>query len=91
MNKGDKFIVTSVTGGGRIVHEGVWNVKTKTDKTLVVEKVSDKLIWDNYEKGDTIKVGAKHGNPVTIWDDGALTVYPKQAGTPYYFEPMEAK
>jgi hypothetical protein len=90
MIKGDKFQVSSVTGGGQDIDEGIWIVKTKTDKTLVVEKITEKEIWDEYEKGDTIKVGAKHGNPVRNWDDGTFTVYPKQEGTPYYFEPVGA-
>ncbi len=90
MEKGDKITCESTDGGGTQYDDGVWIIKTKTDKTLVVALVSEPGFFSNYEKGDTIKVGAKHGNPVRNWDDGSFTVYPGQAGTPYYFEPVEA-
>ena len=86
LRKGDKFKVDFTTGGGKEVDEGEWIIKTKTDKSLVAEKISEKGIWDNYEKGDRIKIGAKHHNPVRYWEDGTFTVYPNQAGTPYYFQ-----
>lgn len=90
MKKGDKFICESTGGGGTQQDEGVWIVKTKTDKTLVMEVVNDGYFSD-YEIGATLRIGARFPNPVEFWDDGTFTVYPNQAGTPYYFEPVEAK
>lgn len=90
MKKGDKFICDSTGGDGTQQDEGIWIVKIKTDKTLIMELVSEPF-YSNYAKGNTLKIGARFHNPVEFWDDGTFTVYPGQAGTPYYFEPVEVK
>ncbi|MDD4924308.1 MAG: hypothetical protein PHF74_05685 [Dehalococcoidales bacterium] len=88
MKKGDRFKCDYTNGGGKRIDEGEWIVKVKTDKTFVMEKISDGD-FEAYETGETLKVGSKHGNPARFWDDGTFTVYPDQAGAPFYFEPIK--
>lgn len=91
MEKGDKYRCDFTVGDGHIYSEGEWIVKVKTDKTLVMEKITEQEIYDYYEKGDTLKIGSKHGNPVEFHGDGTFTAYPDQSGTPFCFEPIKEK
>jgi len=73
--------------------EGIWE-RSETFKNIYVEKLSfdpdNKLgINENYELGVKIRVGGKTNNPIFSFDDReSFTIYFKQAGIPYYFEPI---
>ncbi len=77
-----------VSGGGTEHEEGIWRVRTLTEKTLVVEKI-DEEDGLYYNKGDLIKCGrmAQNGNTLKEWSDGTFTIYPDQGGTPFVFSP----
>jgi hypothetical protein len=83
-----KFTCTHTTGDGKEIDEGTWEVKTKTDKTLILEKVMEGSVFEYYEVGSIIKCGRlkQNGNTLREWSDGTLTIYPNQCGTPFYFE-----
>lgn len=86
MNKGDMFYCEFTSGDGHNYPEGKWIVKVKTEKTIAVEKITESEIYDYYVKGDILKIGSKHGNPVEFWDDGTFIVYPDQSGIPFHFQ-----
>ena len=96
MKKGQKYICDSTSGGGTIYDQGEWIIKTLTEKTLILEKISDEEGFNDYEKGDKLKCllnnpenkGRALTNPLRDWEDGTFTIYPRQSGTPYYFEPI---
>lgn len=79
-----------VQGNGKEQDEGRWILKTLTEKTLVVEKITEQETFEYYEKGDTIKCGRLKGNGNTLreWSTGDFTIYPNQSGTPFVFEPL---
>jgi len=81
-----KYRCTYISGSGQEYNEGIWIIKTKTPKTLIMEKVSENGIYGNYEKGEKIRCQKGNGNPLIEYDDGTFTIYPNQNGTPYYFE-----
>lgn len=97
MRKGNLYKCVSVTGSDKEIDEGIWRIKTKTPKTLIVEKITEKEIWDNYEKGNKIicHLGETRGlttgfiNVLRDWGDETFTIYPNQSGTPYCFEPYD--
>ena len=96
MKKGQKYTCVYTSGGGTDYPEGQWIIKTLTEKTMIIEKISEQKIYGNYEKGDKIKcllsnhnnAGKGWTNPLRDWGDGTFTIYPQQGGTPYNFEPM---
>lgn len=91
MKKGEIYKCSYTSGGGTEYDEGEWIIKILTDKTLLVEKITD--IGDNYEKGEKIRCGRKTPtrNPLRDWEDGSFTIYPNQSGTPYYFKSTPKK
>ena len=70
--------------------DGIWE-RRQTPKTITLTKVSEYMggIYSNHEIGFKAKVGLNTGNPLKEWGDDTFTVYFGQAGTPYYFEPIE--
>jgi len=84
--KGHRYKCYFVSGGGTEYDEGLWEVKTSTEKTLIVEKITDNGIYGTYEKGEKITCRKGNGNPVLDWDDNGFTIYPNQGGTPFVFE-----
>jgi len=96
MKKGQKYTCVYTSGGGVDYSEGQWVIKTLTDKTIIIEKISEQKVYGNYNKGDRISclvnnpknAGRSWINPLMDWGDGTFTIYPRQAGTPYYFEPL---
>ena len=85
MKKGIIYKCVYTSGGGTEYPEGEWEIKTLTPKTMIIEKISEKEIWDNYEKGERIVCRKGSGNPLTKFEDGSFTIYPERGGTPYYF------
>ena len=88
MKKGNKYKCVYIDGGGIEYDEGEWEIKTLTDKTMVIEKITERKVYGNYEKGGKIVCRNGNGNPLRDWKDGTMTIYPNQSGTPYYFEPI---
>ena len=90
MKKGDKYKCVSVSGGGTEYNEGEWIIKTLTDKTLSLQKTSESLVFDTYDRDYIIRCGRirSNGNVLKDFNDGTFTIYPNQCGTPYYFEPI---
>jgi len=86
-----KYKVYYISGSGEEYSDGIWTIKT-TPKRTIAEKVAEigAGIYANHEVGEKIKIGLSTGNPIKDEDvvDGSFTVYFKQAGTPYIFEPM---
>ena len=79
--------------------ESIWNayeVKMKvkeTDKSYIFELVS----LESHYAADHIAMLFKHsshfvlgknkgGHAMRVWDEKSFTIYPFQAGTPYYFK-----
>ena len=91
MVKGQKYTCAYTGGDETKYEEGQWQIKTLTEKTLIVKKITEKGVYGNYEKGDIIKCGRikSNGNVLKDWKDGTFTIYPNQCGTPYYFEPLK--
>ena len=97
MKKEQKYKCVYTGGGGTDYPEGVWQIKTLTEKTMIIEKISERHIYGKYEKGEKIKcllinpenAGRNWTNPLRDWGDGTFTIYPRQAGIPYYFEPVK--
>lgn len=86
----DKYKCIYVGGDNQEYDEGIWIIKTRTPKTLIVEKISESGVYSNYEKGDKIKCQKKLGkNPFIEFKGGTFTIYPNQSGVPYYFERIE--
>ena len=90
MIKNQTMTCVTTPGGGEERSEGNWRIKTHTEKTLVVEKISDGD-YENYKKGERIICRRGNRNPLRDWGDGTFTIYPKQAGTPYFFTKTEAQ
>jgi hypothetical protein len=86
LTKGDEYKCSYTDGGGKQYDEGIWKVKISTPKSLVLEKISEKEIWDFYEKGEIIKCSKNSHSPLFDNEDGTFTIYPNQNGTPFYFE-----
>lgn len=86
-----KYKVTYITGGGIEYSDGIWEVK-KTPKTITATKDSEldghAGVFAMHEVGKKYKIGANTGNPIRDNEDETFTVYFRQAGTPYYFEPI---
>ena len=97
MKKGEIYKCSYTSGGGTEYDEGEWIIKILTDKTLLVEKITD--IGDNYETGEKIRcqrncpILRKISSPHCLrdWDDGSFTIYLNQSGTPYYFKSTPKK
>ena len=87
MKKGIKYKCVYTSGGGTEYDEGQWEIITLTDKTMIIEKTSERSVYGNYEKGEKIKCAKGNGNPIEDWGDNSFTIYPGQSGTPYYFSP----
>lgn len=87
-----KYKVTYTTGGGTEHSDGIWEVK-KTPKTITATKDSELDgnvgVFAMHEVGKKYKIGANTGNPIRDHEDETFIVYFGQAGTPYYFEPIE--
>lgn len=52
----------------------------------MLEKISEKEIWDFYEKGEITRCSKKSHSPLFDNEDGTFMIYPNQNGTPFYFE-----
>ena len=85
-----KYKVIYYSGGGQEYNDGEWIVK-KTPKRIIAEKVKEYMsgVYSMHEVGEKIRIGKGTGNPIKDEDeDGSFTVYFRQAGTPYIFEPI---
>jgi len=97
MIKGQQYNCVYVSGGGTEYPEGRWRIKTLTDKTMIIVKVSEAEIYSTYDRGDKLScllinsqnAGRPWKHPLRDWEDGTFTIYPNQAGIPYYFEPVK--
>jgi hypothetical protein len=85
-----KYKCTYIGGSGTEYNDGNWILK-RTPKRIIVEKVEEYMsgVFANHEVGEKIRIGKGTGNPIKDEeDDGSFTVYFKQEGTPYIFEPI---
>ena len=84
-----KYRCSYTSGGGTEYEDGIWELK-KTPKTTLLIKVTEYMsgIYAMHEIGEKIRVGKNTGNPLRDFGDGTFLVYFRQAGTPYYFEPL---
>ena len=92
------FRCTTTSGGGTEYDAGLWRL-TVTNKRLIFQWIDDDSvdiptfsdIRVNRELSE-IRDGEKrlwgYGNVLIDHEDGTYTGYPKQCGTPYYFEPV---
>lgn len=87
-----KYKCTYTSGGGTEYNDGIWERKD-TPKTITMSKVSELDghvgVYAMHKVGTKLRVGAKTGNPMVVHFDGTFTIYFNQAGTPYYFEPLD--
>lgn len=84
-----KYQVSYMSGGGTEYPDGIWTRKD-TPKTITVEKIEGDGVYHNHEVGFKAKIGTGTGNPMRdLYGDESFTVYFKQAGTPYFFEPIK--
>lgn len=83
----ERYDCEYTSGDGTVYSEGLWRIKTLTDKTLIVKKIDNEGFYSYYEKGDEIKCGRikQNGNTLREWGDGTFTIYPDQEGMPFYF------
>ena len=81
-----KYKCISISGGGQEYDEVVWVIKTNTPKTLIVKKIDEDGVYNNYTKGETIRCREGNGNILIDHEDGTFTIYPNQSGVPYYFK-----
>ena len=93
-NKRHKFCqrykVIYTSGGGTEYEDGIWIVE-RTQKTTTAIKILHHMtgIYSMHDEGFKTRIGLGTGNPIKNEnEDGSFIVYFRQAGTPYYFEPM---
>ncbi len=85
-----KYKVYYLGGDGSEYQDGIWTIK-RTPKRIIAEKVEEygQGIFANHEVGEKIRIGYGTGNPMIEYeDDESFTVYFKQGGVPYIFEPI---
>jgi hypothetical protein len=78
---------TTTSGGGTEHDAGIWTFR-ETPKTMTFEYTGNLIFEPNYKKIRISKTGKFYGDVLRDWEDGTYTAYPKQCGTPYYFEPI---
>jgi len=88
MKKGNKYKCIYVSGGGTEYDEGEWQIKILTEKTVVIEKITEQRVYGNFERGSKIVCRKGNRNLLNDLGDGTFTIYPQQSGTPYYFTPL---
>ncbi len=82
------YTCVSDKGNGREVDEGEWRL-VKIRGGFSLTKITKRASAESeYDDGDVLVCKRGNGHPVREWDDGSLTVYPYQAGIPYYFTPQ---
>ena len=89
MNK--EYRVYYISGGGTEYEDGVWTIH-KTPKRIIAEKIKEYGVgvYAMHKVGEKINVGAGSGSPIKDEDDdGSFTVYFRQAGLQYIFEPIK--
>lgn len=89
-----KYQCVYVSGDGTEYEEGVFELRKRTKKTLVLEMIEEG--WDcNYPGKKTRRIpleggtGDRFSRVVRYWGDGSFTVYHNQDGTPYVYTPIE--
>ena len=84
----NKLKCVYVTGGGKEMDGGDWEIVTNTKKTLVLKRVRDPFFEGIDDKILRLKRNNKCKHCLRDWGDGTFTVYPYRSGTPYFFEPI---
>jgi len=67
---------------------GIWEMK-ETPKTITFTYIDDLHFEPLYTDIKIFKSGNKFRDCLRDWEDGTYTAYPRQCGTPYYFEPLK--
>ncbi len=81
----NEYEVTYVSGGGTEYKDGVWKLKSHTEKYRTFERKSKGFYISAHlpqEVGGTIKI------PNNM-SEGLFSIYPRGCGLPHIFEPVK--
>ena len=82
-----KYQCTITGGDGSERNGGIWE-KKETDKMIYFKYADDLHFEPLFTLIKIRKIDNNSRDMLRDWDDGTYTAYPKQCGTPYYFEPI---